>query len=120
METTAKLNRKERTKILVKQLDNLTEEEKSIYFMQEIRSIESGKVYSQRNQKLISLQLSKATICGGFKQWQNQGRKVKKGEHGALILFPVGIDKDANDDDEPTNFFSAVVFDISQTEEVTE
>ena len=120
METTVKLNRKERTKNLVEQLNSLTQEEKAVYFMQEIRSIETNKVYSARNQQLIALQLRKATICGGFKQWQNHGRKVKKGEHGALILFPVGIEKDSDNEEEPTNFFSAVVFDISQTEEVAE
>jgi hypothetical protein len=123
MVTTEKLSRKERTKNLVKQLNELSKDELLKISEFNISSI-SGTAYSLRNQQLIAMQSfyteTIPTVCGGFHQWKENGRKVKKGEHGFLILYPVGIKKDAQDDEEPTNFFSAVVFDISQTEELNE
>lgn len=70
------------------------------------------------------------SIVGGFKQWRKSGRSVKKGEHGFLILVPakpresVPMGKEEHvqvvDDyilsDEDIRFYSATVFDISQTE----
>ncbi|MBK7106630.1 MAG: DUF1738 domain-containing protein [Ignavibacteriae bacterium] len=126
METTEKLTRKEKTKILVQKLNSLSDDEKLELSCRIISSIE-GRVYSGRNQMLIALQFRFQniipTICGGFHQWKEHGRQVKKGEHGAVILYPVGVDKKKNEGEEaeePSNFFSAVVFDISQTEEIKE
>ncbi|MFZ1290777.1 MAG: ArdC family protein [Melioribacteraceae bacterium] len=124
METMEKLTRKERTKILVQKLNSLSDDQKLELSCRIISSIE-GRVYSGRNQMLIALQFENLipTICGGFHQWKEHGRIVKKGEHGAVILYPVGVDKKKNEGEEteePSNFFSAVVFDISQTEEINE
>jgi antirestriction protein ArdC len=125
MKTDQKLTRKEKTKILVQKLNALSEEDKAKLSSYLIRSI-TGKPYSQRNQMLIAWQAGmdnlSPTICGGFKQWLEHGRAVKKGEHGAYILYPVGNLKedDPEEEAEPTHFFSAVVFDISQTEELKE
>ncbi|MBK8946414.1 MAG: DUF1738 domain-containing protein [Ignavibacteriae bacterium] len=125
MITTEKLTRKERTKILVQKLNSLSDDQKLELSAYVISSIE-GRVYSGRNQMLIALQFENIlipTICGGFHQWKEHGRIVKKGEHGAVILYPVGVDKKKNEGEEteePSNFFSAVVFDISQTEEINE
>ncbi|MEW6701549.1 MAG: ArdC family protein [Bacteroidota bacterium] len=60
------------------------------------------------------------TVVGGFQQWKKAGRIVRKGEHGFLILVP-SKNNDAENaemvsDDEYVRFFSATVFDISQTE----
>ena len=61
------------------------------------------------------------TVVGGFQQWKKAGRIVRKGEHGFLILVPSKTNQDQNsemisDDDEDVHFFSATVFDISQTD----
>lgn len=120
MVETKKLSRKERTRELVKRLNDLSKDQLLKFSEFNIRSI-TGSPYSLRNQQLIAMQSYYTeiipTICGGFHQWKEHGRKVKKGQHGFLIIFPVGVDKDSQEDEEPTQFFSAVVFDISQTEE---
>ena len=60
------------------------------------------------------------TVVGGFQQWKKTGRVVRKGEHGFLILVPSKTNSDDNSemvsDDEDVRFFTATVFDISQTE----
>ena len=60
------------------------------------------------------------TVVGGFQQWKKAGRIVRKGEHGFLILVPSKSQHDENSeivsDEEDVRFFSATVFDISQTE----
>jgi len=60
------------------------------------------------------------TVVGGFQQWKKSGRIVRKGEHGVLILVPSKTNSDENpeivSDGEDVRFFSATVFDISQTE----
>lgn len=85
---------------------------------------------------LISQSNINFSIVGGFQQWRKAGRTVKKGEHGFLILVPsknressekspldvpMGKEEDQNIDnfildDEDIRFYSATVFDISQTE----
>ena len=65
------------------------------------------------------------TIVGGFQQWKKAGRIVRKGEHGFLILVP-SKQKDENEidnyiaDDEDVKFYTATVFDISQTEPINQ
>ncbi|MEW6702692.1 MAG: ArdC-like ssDNA-binding domain-containing protein [Bacteroidota bacterium] len=60
------------------------------------------------------------TVVGGFQQWKRVGRIVRRGEHGFLILVPSKTNQEQNSeiisDDEVVKFFSATVFDISQTE----
>ncbi len=65
------------------------------------------------------------TVVGGFQQWKKAGRIVRKGEHGFLILVP-SKQKDENEidnyiaDDEDVKFYTATVFDISQTEPINQ
>ncbi len=60
------------------------------------------------------------SIVGGFQQWKKAGRIVRKGEHGFLIFVPSNAKQEDNSemisDDENVHFFTATVFDISQTE----
>ncbi|MCL5030809.1 MAG: ArdC family protein [Bacteroidetes bacterium] len=60
------------------------------------------------------------SIVGGFQQWKKAGRIVRKGEHGFLIFVPSYAKQEDNSemisDDENVHFFTATVFDISQTE----
>lgn len=64
------------------------------------------------------------TVVGGFRQWKKAGRIVRKGEHGFLILVP-SKQKDDNSNneitsDEDVKFYSATVFDISQTDSISD
>lgn len=72
--------------------------------------------YSLRNSLLIKLQNPSATICAGFVEWKKQGRSVRKGETGAIVLVPLILKND--EEEEYLRFKSDYVFDISQTEEV--
>ena len=89
--------------------------------------------YSPRNALLIVMQRPDATVVRGFRAWREEGRKVRKGEHGIQILAPAGqieIDdgggsRRVQQDDQPHEvgsdsirrlFRLAYVFDISQTE----
>lgn len=72
--------------------------------------------YSLRNSLLIRLQRPEATICAGFLEWKKQGRSVRKGESGAIILVPLILKN--KEDEEYLKFKSDYVFDISQTEEL--
>lgn len=92
-----------------------------------------GHALSPGNQYLIFLQNNAASVLGGFRQWQKHGRRVKKGEHGAMIWVPCGSGKKATGEATPASqtdgaaepgaggdsfFVVGTMFDISQTEEM--
>lgn len=81
-----------------------------------------GRALSVFNSALILSQLESASMVGGFRQWQDKGRQVRKGEHGLVIWIPIARDAeptDASDEDEDRKrFILRPVFDISQTEEI--
>lgn len=113
--------KREKVKKLREYLKSLTpDERKAIADKIGLHNIE-GHVFSDRNQCLIAFQSGAQQIqgtLGGFKQWVDAGRVVKKGEHGFIIWFPVNR-KTINDNGEEvdeTQFYLATVFDISQTE----
>ena len=60
------------------------------------------------------------SMVGGYKQWQKSGRQVKKGTHSFVILVPSvkQIEISETETDLDVNFYSANVFDITQTEEI--
>ncbi|MFH1831503.1 MAG: ArdC-like ssDNA-binding domain-containing protein [bacterium] len=68
---------------------------------------------------LLSQAELKFTVVGGFQQWRKAGRTVLKGKKGFLIFVPSGNKKDDDSTQlEDVYFFTAVVFDISQTQEI--
>jgi hypothetical protein len=71
--------------------------------------------FSPSNALMIILQKPNATQCAGFHAWKAAGRSVKKGSRGAAILVPIGAD-----DDGDLRFTWRYVFDISDTEELTD
>jgi hypothetical protein len=85
-----------------------------------------GRALSTRNTMLVLMQLPKASVVGGFRQWQTMGRKVSKGTHGAAILVPCGHRSQAPDGEAVTDeageggvfFTTTTVFDIAQTEAI--
>jgi hypothetical protein len=71
--------------------------------------------FSPNNALMIILQKPSATQCAGFHAWREAGRSVKKGSRGAAILVPIGAD-----DDGDLRFTWRYVFDIADTEEISE
>ena len=71
--------------------------------------------YSPSNALMILFQRPNATNCAGFHAWKAAGRSVRKGSKGIAILVPLGT----GDDDKP-RFSWRYVFDITDTEELTE
>ncbi len=114
----SKMSRKDRISILRKKLASLSPmQRQAIADKLGIVTVE-GRSLSTCNQVLLALQLPNPTIVGGFKQWLKAGRYVRKGEHGALIFFPVGQKDENGDVEDAEKFFVAAVFDISQTDEL--
>lgn len=71
--------------------------------------------FSPSNALMILCQKPRATQCAGFHAWKAAGRSVRKGAKGAAILIPLGVG-----DDEKPRFSWRYVFDISDTEDLTE
>lgn len=85
--------------------------------------------YSRRNTLLIRAQRPSARFCKGYRQWQQVGRQVKRGENGIMIYVPLlrkpteeEIEEDGRDPDERVLYGWTVgyVFDYEQTKAVSE
>ena len=77
--------------------------------------------YSFANCALIAMQRPDATRVAGFRQWEQLGRHVRKGERAIRIMAPVTVKERDRETGDATGeilvFFCAVpVFDIGQTE----
>lgn len=82
-----------------------------------------GRALSDRNRMMVALQKPSATLVGGFRQWLQHGRVVRKGETGLSIWVPVTFKGKAAADGAPAGessgemgFICGTVFDVSQTE----
>ncbi|NMB83274.1 MAG: hypothetical protein GYA14_15805 [Ignavibacteria bacterium] len=107
-------------KALREKILSLSQEEREALATISIPTIE-GRFLSKHNAIMILFQFPfNPTVVGGFKQWLKAGRSVRKGEHGAVILYPVGTKDDQGNIEDAERFFSATVFDISQTEPISE
>lgn len=106
---------------LAKQIGDMTDSQRSELAARVvgIATIE-GRALSLHNMCMVAMQNPTATIVGGFRQWLNAGRAVRKGEHGMCIWIPCWSGKDDSGDVEgsPDRFILATVFDVSQTEAV--
>jgi antirestriction protein ArdC len=118
-----------RTKLrdIIKQVNAMTDDQKAQLSATMPALVNpEGHYFTLHNTLLIASQGARnPTILGGFKQWMKQGRAVKKGEHGYMILFP--REKKNGDDPQPgpeeqekpeVRFLIGYVFDISQTQEI--
>ena len=77
--------------------------------------------YSFANCALIAMQRPEATRVAGFRQWEQLGRHVRKGERAIRIMAPIAVKEREAETGEETGetlvFFRAVsVFDIGQTD----
>lgn len=81
--------------------------------------------YSYGNVMLIMAQNAEATRVAGYRQWQQLGRQVKRGERGLKILVPhkqrIADEQDGDDEEGERRtiirgFGVGTVFDVSQTD----
>ena len=109
---------------LARQIGKMTDEQRADLAagMNGIATIE-GRRLSLHNTCMLALQIPNASVVGGFQQWKRAGRMVMKGQHGAAIWIPLGIPKAetaAETAEGPVGFTLATVFDVAQTEDITE
>lgn len=115
--------KKEKIIRIRKTLSEMTEEQRqAIADKYGIVTVE-GHLLTPHNQCFLVAQSEiNFTVVGGFQQWKKAGRIVRKGEHGFLILVPSKTNQEQNSemisDEEDVHFFTATVFDISQTEAI--
>ena len=120
--------KKARIQAIRKTLSEMTEEKRTelIEKFGIVVTIE-GHPLTAHNTCFLYAQTEKPiTVVGGFQQWRKAGRTVKKGEHSLLIFVPSTKRKDEpvpseveGSEDEPF-FFTANVFDITQTEPIAQ
>jgi len=121
------ISRRERKKLLLSQLKNLSSEiitdpEKLEWFADKWRS--GFHSYSISNLILIWWQCHNFSLVAGFNQWRKVRRYVKRGSTAIWILAPMIQRVKVKDDEDPETeeekvirgFFPVPVFDYSQTE----
>ncbi len=123
--------RREAARELARKISQMSEEDKAAFIARFPAVVTvDGRALSGRNAMLVLMQCETATIVGGFRQWINAGRCVRKGEQGLWIWIPsqkgeteksdawlpgaTGAGEAATE----TRFFMAPVFDVSQTAEL--
>lgn len=115
----------EKMKAIAAQVAKMTEAERAAIAERMPVVTIAGHVISARNTVLLAMQQENpVTIIGGFRQWMEAGRVVRKGEKAAYILRPVVRKGEAAPDgasdagaDSVDRFFIQVpMFDVSQTD----
>ena len=124
---TAKLERREKFKILWARVSKMPELER-VQMSNRLGIVTcEGRQLSICNQIMLALQLPGVSIVGGFRQWIKNGRAVRKGEHGAMIWVPTGNPKKIESVGVPAgvpmetaevHFIIGTVFDIGQTDAI--
>ena len=78
----------------------------------------AGHPLTVRNACMLLMQREGVSVVGGYRQWQEAGRQVRKGEKSLGILAPRQFSKEAEDGTVKAGvyFQTAAVFDVSQTE----
>lgn len=109
--------RKANFRALCKQVAGLSDDARAALASRCLAVNVEGHTLSQHNQCMIAMQCPTATIVGGFRQWINNGRAVRKGEHGITIWVPAFKKGDEGQPDEK-RFVMGTIFDVSQTEEI--
>src|SRR5437763_16672403 len=117
--------RRERFTALAGQVARMTDGERAALVLR-VGAIVTceGRALSPFNSCLVLTQLPTASMVGGFWQWKDKGRSVRKGAQGLMIWIPA---KGKDDADQPTDeetegvakragFIMGTVFDITQTE----
>ena len=121
--------RREKFRGIVKAIAGMPESDRIALSQKVVAATVEGHVLSLHNQCLLAVQCPHVTVVGGFRQWKEQGRTVRRGEHGHMIWVPITYgEKNGDDTPQPSEidgeekniggrFLMGTVFDISQTEE---
>ena len=80
--------RREKFRVIVQTIAKLSDEERIALSRRVSIVTVEGRGLSVHNQCLLASQCPTATVVGGFRQWQQAGRTVKRGEHGHMIWVP--------------------------------
>lgn len=115
-----KEEKRNRIKELRERFANLSDDERTELANRGIVKTVEGRTLSGHNTVLLYLQANgvQPTVVGGYNQWIKAGRQVQKGQHAFVIFVPKG-EKDEDDNIvEVERFFTANVFDITQTEPI--
>ena len=120
-----KSTRRARIKELSAKLKALTPEQRQeIIAARGIINTIEGRVLSTPNTLMCYFQCDGMipTIVGGYQQWKRAGKQVKRGEHGMIIFFPCGGERDEETGDvsNPEYYSAAIVFDVSQVADIEE
>jgi hypothetical protein len=121
--------RRERFTALAKQVAAMSEDERTALVMK-VGAIVTceGRALSVHNSCLVLTQLPTASMVGGFWQWQDKGRKVRKGAVGLMIWIPTARGEKTEDaatvtegdagaeKEKRSGFIMGTVFDVTQTE----
>lgn len=121
--------RRDRFRSIVKRIAAMPEADREALSKKVLAANVDGHVLSPHNQCLLAVQCPHVTIVGGFRQWREQGRTVRRGEHGHMIWVPITYGEPSDDTPQPSDmdgqekksgvgFIVGTVFDISQTEEL--
>jgi hypothetical protein len=121
--------RRERFTELAGQVAQLTDDERAA-LVARVGAVVTceERALSAFNSCLVLTQLPTASMVGGFWQWKDKGRSVRKGAQGLMIWIPT---KGKDDADQPSEeetegvakragFVMGTVFDITQTEPTDE
>jgi len=123
--------RRERFTVLAKQVAAMGEDERAalVFRMGAIATVD-GRALSVFNSCLVLTQLPDAALVGGFLQWKEHGRSVRKGAVGLMIWIPtkgkadgpktgddLATDESGTDGPRRAGFVMGTVFDVTQTEE---
>src|SRR5262245_10015401 len=85
-----KADRKAKLDALIKKVSEMTPEQREALITKCGGIINcEGRRYSDWNTCFVLNQNEQATVVGGFQQWIQRGRVVKKGEQGIAILVPM-------------------------------
>lgn len=72
--------------------------------------------YSARN--VARLEGAGAAAVAGYREWQELGRQVRKGEHGIALEAPVTVKDRETGEARMVSVRTVTVFDVSQTDEL--
>jgi len=111
--------RREKLAAMAKQIAAMPPEDRAKLAAQGVATIE-GHALSLKNAMLLMMQRAQVSVVGGFQQWRQAGRVVRKGEKALALWIPVSRKETDESGAETVNpgFRIANVFDISQTEEI--
>lgn len=116
----ARDERRARFTIIAKQIADMTDEGRAALALSMVAAVTiEGRSLSVNNACLVAIQNPAATLLGGFQQWRQHGRTVRKGEHGIMIWAPTQrtTTPDADGSDGP-KFITVTVFDVAQTDAI--